>query len=195
MAQDWKDWLSHLIISLQILTFTYTLALSPCSVTSSQFSSLAFERASIVFNLAVSFSHLAEKQDSSTSEGIAQACSYYQVRVSLLFLLTLTGVQKAAGCISFLNTLESLQDFRSVSRMDSEVVLEFSEQLLIGLQQFMVAQAQQSAWKKAIMCMKFIQLLSLIVATLLAGGLKDKLVSKLAMKVSTIFLRAEKDAK
>jgi phosphoglycerol transferase MdoB-like AlkP superfamily enzyme len=101
---------------------------------------------------------LAEKQDGSTPDVISQACSYYQVSLSSsLFLLALTHVQKAAGCFSFMNSLESLQDFRSVSQMNSEEVLEFSEQLLIGLQQLMIAQAQQGAWRKAVMGMNFIQ--------------------------------------
>jgi hypothetical protein len=79
--------------------------------------------------------------------------------------------------------------------MDSEVVLEFSEQLLIGLRQLMIAQAQQSAWKKAVMSKNFILFLFSTLVTLLSGGLKDKLVSKLAMKVSPIFLRLEMNVK
>ena len=113
--------------------------------------------------------------------------------ISLPLLLMLISVQKAAGCISFLNTLESLQDFRSVSQMDSEVVLEFSEQLLIGLQQLMVAQAQQSTWRKAVMSTNFLyNSFALTSITLLTGGLKGKLVVEAGYESFTHFPASSK---
>lgn len=44
---------------------------------------LAFERASILFNLAALYSQLASNEDRSHLEGIKRAIAYYQVRISL----------------------------------------------------------------------------------------------------------------
>lgn len=41
--------------------------------------SLAFERASVIFNLGALYSQLASAEDRSTEDGIKRAINYYQV--------------------------------------------------------------------------------------------------------------------
>jgi hypothetical protein len=64
----------------------------------------------------------------------------------------LTHVKRAAGCISLFDT----------ANIPREAVLEFSEPLLRSLQQLMVAQAQQCAWRKAVMSMTSFPLFSFV---------------------------------
>jgi hypothetical protein len=72
-----KDNYQCLTRVLQVLTFTYTAAFEKGST--STHSSLVFEHAAVLFNIAASLSQLAQKQDNPIS-----SCSHYQVMSRLI---------------------------------------------------------------------------------------------------------------
>ena len=113
---------------------------------------LAFERCSVLFNLAALYSQLAEKEDRQTKERVKKARAYYQVRelpakaphVSLISFF----VKYAAGTLSFLRTsgLPTLV----FSPDDEEVPLDLAQSFVQGLEWLMLAQAQECSWQVAV---------------------------------------------
>ncbi|TFK40326.1 BRO1-like domain-containing protein [Crucibulum laeve] len=93
---------------------------------------LAFERASVLFNLASLYSQLAAGEDRSTLDGIKRAATNYQ---------------QAAGTFSFLHS--SALPKLVYSPEDEEIPLDLSESFIKGLEWLMLAQAQECSWQLA----------------------------------------------
>jgi len=112
---------------------------------------LRFELVNILYNLAALYSQLAVSLNRSTSEGLKSACNYFC---------------QAAGVISHIKN-ETLPDLRTSPPEDMDIMT------LEGIQQLLLAQAQECFWSKAV-----------------KDGLKDGLVAKLAAKVSDFYDQA-----
>ncbi|KAH8118025.1 BRO1-domain-containing protein [Phellopilus nigrolimitatus] len=95
---------------------------------------LAYEQASVLFNLAALYSQLALAEDRSHPEGIKRANAFYQ---------------NAAGTLSHL--ISSALPTLSRSLDDSTRIDELSESFLRSLEFLMLAQAQECAWQRAVM--------------------------------------------
>lgn len=95
-------------------------------------SNLAFERASVVFNLASLYSQLAASEDRATPDGIKRAAANYQ---------------QTAGTLSFLSSsvLPKLVYPPDVE----EIPLDLSPGLIKCLEWLMLAQAQECSWQLA----------------------------------------------
>ncbi|KAI6038820.1 BRO1-like domain-containing protein [Pisolithus marmoratus] len=95
--------------------------------------SLAFERASVLFNLAALYSQLAAAEDRSNQEGLKRASAYYQ---------------NAAGTLSYL-TSSALPKLRFPADAE-EIPTDLTEPFVTSLENLMLAQAQECAWQRAV---------------------------------------------
>ncbi|KIP08198.1 hypothetical protein PHLGIDRAFT_104576 [Phlebiopsis gigantea 11061_1 CR5-6] len=94
---------------------------------------LAYERASVLFNLAALYSQLAAGQDRSTPQGLKQMIAYYQ---------------SAAGSLHQLATSAAPKFLSSIP--DGISATEFSGAFIESLQSLMLAQAQEGVWQRAV---------------------------------------------
>lgn len=94
--------------------------------------SIAFERASILFNLAALYSQLAASEDRSSQDGLKRASVYYQ---------------NAAGVLAFLSesALPKLGPFVDSENTPSDLTADFVK----SLEWLMLAQAQECVWQRA----------------------------------------------
>lgn len=95
--------------------------------------SIAFERASILFNLAALYSQLAASEDRSSQDGLKRASAYYQ---------------NAAGVLAFLSesALPKLGPFVDSENTPSDLTADFVK----SLEWLMLAQAQECVWQRAV---------------------------------------------
>ncbi|KAI6115655.1 BRO1-like domain-containing protein [Pisolithus croceorrhizus] len=95
--------------------------------------SLAFERASVLFNLAALYSQLAAAEDRSSQDGLRRATTYYQ---------------SAAGTLSYLSS-SALPKLRFPANAE-EIPTDLTEPFVRCLENLMLAQAQECAWQRAV---------------------------------------------
>lgn len=95
--------------------------------------SLAFERASVLFNLAALYSRLATAEDRSSQDGLKRATTYYQ---------------SAAGTLSYLSS-SALPKLRFPADTE-EIPTDLTEPFVRSLENLMLAQAQECAWQRAV---------------------------------------------
>ncbi|KAI6013503.1 BRO1-like domain-containing protein [Pisolithus microcarpus] len=109
---------------------------SPFSTSSSipvTLRSLAFERASVLFNLAALYSQLAAAEDRSSQLGLRRATTYYQ---------------SAAGTLSYLSS-SALPRLRFPADAE-EIPTDLTGPFVRCLENLMLAQAQECAWQRAV---------------------------------------------
>ncbi len=110
--------------------------------------SLVFERASVLFNLASLYSQLGASGDRSNVEGIKHAVTYYQVGYLIVLSAKLSNFTKhAAGTLSHLNT--AVLSHITYPPDDEERPLDLSSTFIEGLESLMLAQAQECSWQLA----------------------------------------------
>ncbi|KAI6025189.1 BRO1-like domain-containing protein [Pisolithus microcarpus] len=95
--------------------------------------SLAFERASVLFNLAALYSQLAAAEDRSSQLGLRRATTYYQ---------------SAAGTLSYLSS-SALPRLRFPADAE-EIPTDLTGPFVRCLENLMLAQAQECAWQRAV---------------------------------------------
>ncbi|KAG1750758.1 ALIX V-shaped domain binding to HIV-domain-containing protein [Suillus lakei] len=107
-------------------------ALSPSSLPVT-LRSIAFERASILFNMAALYSQLAASEDRSSQDGLKRASAYYQ---------------NAAGVLDFLSTsaVPKLGPFVDSENTPSDLTGDFVK----SLEWLMLAQAQECVWQRVV---------------------------------------------
>ncbi|KDQ57158.1 hypothetical protein JAAARDRAFT_58624 [Jaapia argillacea MUCL 33604] len=115
------------------LEISYTLAFSPSS-RPDVLSNLAYERTSVIFNLAALYSQLAASEDRSTADGLKRATVSYQ---------------NAAGTLSYLIST-ALSPFQASLMPGEAVPFDLTEASARSLEQLMLAQAQECAWQRAV---------------------------------------------
>lgn len=95
--------------------------------------SIAFERASVLFNIAALYSQLAASEDRSNQDGLKRASAYYQ---------------NAAGVLAFLSesALPKLGPFVDSENTPSDLTEDFVK----SLEWLMLAQAQECVWQRAV---------------------------------------------
>ncbi|TDL25855.1 pH-response regulator [Rickenella mellea] len=115
------------------LSIPYHSAFSPSSPPES-ISSLVYERAALLFNLAATYSQLALSEDRSHPDGIKRGTVYYQ---------------NAAGTLSYL--INNVIPVLAESLPNRQPPVDLSIPFLRGLEYLMLAQAQECAWQRAVM--------------------------------------------
>ncbi|KAL7749472.1 pH-response regulator protein palA/rim20 [Sorochytrium milnesiophthora] len=113
---------------------------------------LNFERASIMFDIAAMYSQLGLQEPRTNEEGVKRSCDYFQ---------------RSAGAFTYLGDAVT-NDLRGFS-----APLEMTAQATTCLTNFMLAQAQECVWLKAV-----------------SGTMKDGVIARLAMKVSEYYTAA-----
>lgn len=95
--------------------------------------SIAFERASVLFNIAALYSQLAASEDRSSQDGLKRASACYQ---------------NAAGVLAFLSesALPKLSPFVDSENAPSDLTEDFVK----SLEWLMLAQAQECVWQRAV---------------------------------------------
>ncbi|KAI9098591.1 BRO1-like domain-containing protein [Phlyctochytrium arcticum] len=116
--------------------------------------SLNFEKASILFNIAAMYSQLGVSENRSTAEGLKRAAIY---------------LQQSAG------VFETLQ--AQVPSMNLPTAPDFSPSALNTLSNFMLAQAQECFWYKAVV-----------------DKMKDAVIARLAAQVAMFYEQAHTNA-
>lgn len=108
-----------------------------------------FERAAILFNLASLYSQLGSSADRSNTDGIKRAVSHYQVShlIPSLPRSYLIIAKHAAGTLSYLNT--AVLPGLACAPDDEERPLDLSSAFVQGLENLMLAQAQECSWQLA----------------------------------------------
>ncbi|OAX43145.1 BRO1-domain-containing protein [Rhizopogon vinicolor AM-OR11-026] len=115
------------------LEFSYAHAFASPSSLPVTLRSIAFERASVLFNTAALYSQLAASEDRSSQDGLKRASAYYQ---------------NAAGALAFLSTSALPQ---LCPLVDSEnKPLDLTEDFVRSLEWLMLAQAQECVWQRAV---------------------------------------------
>jgi len=102
-------------------------------------SNLAYERAAVLFNIAVLYSQLAASEDRSNPNGLKQAITFYQ---------------NAAG--TFKHLAASATPQLKASTTKEEMPLELTEPFISSMEFLMLAQAQECVWQKAVMGMHYV---------------------------------------
>lgn len=113
-------------------SYAHAFASSPSSLPVT-LRSIAFERASVLFNIAALYSQLAASEDRSSQDGLKRASAYYQ---------------NAAGVLAFLSesALPKLGPF-----VDPEnTPFDLTEDFVKSLEWLMLAQAQECVWQRAV---------------------------------------------
>ncbi|KAI5300904.1 pH-response regulator protein palA/rim20 [Ascosphaera pollenicola] len=112
---------------------------------------LRFELANVLFNLAALYSQLASSLVESSTDNIKTACKYFC---------------NAAGVIAHVRD-DVLPDMRAVPPDDMD------EMTLRGLEELMLAQAQECIWRRAVI-----------------DEMRDASIARLAIRVSDLYLQA-----
>ncbi|KAG1871986.1 BRO1-like domain-containing protein [Suillus tomentosus] len=115
------------------LEFSYAHAFASPSSFPVTLRSIAFERASVLFNIAALYSQLAASEDRSSQDGLKRASAYYQ---------------NAAGVLAFLSesALPKLGPFVDLENTPSDLTEDFVK----SLEWLMLAQAQECVWQHAV---------------------------------------------
>ncbi|KAI0264511.1 BRO1-domain-containing protein [Gloeopeniophorella convolvens] len=115
------------------LDISYAPVFSPDALPVS-LSNLHFERCCLLFNLAALYSQLGLAEDRSTPEGVKRALAFYQ---------------SAAGVFSYLKA-SAVPKLRVTLSKEDELPLDLSEAFLSAMEFFVLAQAQECAWQRAV---------------------------------------------
>ncbi|KAJ8593344.1 BRO1-domain-containing protein [Rhizopogon salebrosus TDB-379] len=115
------------------LEFSYAHAFASPSSLPVTLRSIAFERASVLFNIAALYSQLAATEDRSGQDGLKRASAYYQ---------------NAAGTLAFLSAsaLPKLPPFADSESKPWDLMEDFVK----SLEWLMLAQAQECVWQRAV---------------------------------------------
>ncbi|KAJ8502383.1 hypothetical protein ONZ45_g11815 [Pleurotus djamor] len=133
---------------------------------------LAFERASVLFNLAALHSKLAAVEDRSNQDGLKRAINHYK---------------NAAGTLSYL-----INKVLPTLRYDPEddVPPDLSENFLKSLEHHMKAQAEECAWQNAKLGTVYTCIRSIATDVLLQASVKNPLMARLAQKTASEYEQA-----
>ncbi|KAG2367812.1 BRO1-domain-containing protein [Suillus spraguei] len=95
--------------------------------------SIAFERASVLFNIAALYSQLAASEDRSSQDGLKRATAYYQNAAGVFAFLTESALPKLGPFVDSENTPSDL-----------------TEHFVRSLEWLMLAQSQECVWQRAV---------------------------------------------
>ncbi|OUM52543.1 hypothetical protein BVG19_g1743 [[Candida] boidinii] len=116
--------------------------------------SLEYERINIIYCMASVYSHLGCNYSSDSENGLKIACQRFQ---------------EAAGCFEFIITI--LQSFEKKNKLGNVAIpLELRHETILALKYLMLAQAQETIWKKSVI-----------------DNMKDSVISKLSMGISDLY--------
>lgn len=116
--------------------------------------SLEFERINIIYCMASVYSHLGCNYSSDSENGLKIACQHFQ---------------EAAGCFEFI--IKILQSFEKKNKLGNVAIpLELRHETILALEYLMLAQAQETIWRKSVI-----------------DNMKDSVVSKLSMGISDLY--------
>ena len=116
---------------------------------------LAYERASVLFNLAALYSQLGSSEDRASSQGLKQAIALYQASQSSYVISKqrikplMIASQNAAGTLHY--ALSSAIPPLRPSIFEQDMPIELTEPFIESLEFLMLAQAQECVWQKAVM--------------------------------------------
>lgn len=118
-------------INLEFL-YAHAFASSPSSLPVTM-RSIAFERASVLFNIAALYSQLAASEDRSSQDGLKRATAYYQNAAGVFAFLTESALPKLGPFVDSENTPSDL-----------------TEHFVRSLEWLMLAQSQECVWQRAV---------------------------------------------